>query len=34
MSELFAGTKTPQDVGDALTRDFQQNAKDLGLPGF
>ena len=34
MSELFAGTKTPEDVGAALTTDFQQNAKDIGLPGF
>ena len=34
MSELFAGSKSPEDVGAALTADFQQNAQDLGLPGF
>ena len=34
LSEMIAGTKTPQQVGDALDEQFNLSAKDLGLPGF
>ena len=34
LQEMIAGQKSPQDVGDALDEEFEQSAKDLGLPGF
>jgi len=34
LSEMIDGTKTPQEVGDALDEQFNLSAKDLGLPGF
>ena len=34
LNEMIAGTKTPQEVGDALDEQFTLSAQDLGLPGF
>jgi raffinose/stachyose/melibiose transport system substrate-binding protein len=34
LSEMIAGDKTPQQVGEALNAEFQRSAKELGLPGF
>jgi raffinose/stachyose/melibiose transport system substrate-binding protein len=34
MQELFAGTKTPEEVAQALTDEFTKNAKTAGLAGF
>ncbi len=32
--EVLAGTKTPQEAGDALQSEFDRSAKQVGLPGF
>ena len=34
LNEMLAGTKTPQEVGDALDEQFTLSAQDIGLPGF
>lgn len=34
MQEMFAGTKTPEDVAQALSDEFAKNAIKLGLPGW
>jgi raffinose/stachyose/melibiose transport system substrate-binding protein len=34
LNEMLAGTKTPQQVGEAMQKDWETNAKAVGLEGF